>query len=163
MSKPINQTEPRIYGNWEPTVDVKSHGPSKSTLRRKVVARKRAFCKVNLDNIVAKLRQGYEVILTDDTNANEPTGIRLYHCMDKGLTHMFVAAQTVGAFRKSISDIKFTVRRNGLKATKEECERMVLEAVERHETVKREAACPTRIVTCPKCGYDFEIGGLKAK
>ena len=163
MSKQIKNQEPRITGIWEPTVKVRSKGPSASSLKRKVVTERTMKIAFPMSQVAKLLRQGYEIVLTDDPTSKEKNGIRLYPCMNKNLTEMHVTAQTVGAFRHSISDLKFTVRRNGRKMSSAECSRMVAEAEARHEAAKREAACPTRVVQCPKCGFEFEIGGLKAR
>ena len=164
MSKTIKNNEPRFVGDWEPTVEIKSRGPSSSTMRRKVVTKSKVFVKVDLDWVISGLRHGHEVVLVADPKMPDTTGgIRLYPCMEKDLKHMFVAAQTVGDFRHSISDIKANVRYRGKEMANTDCEQLVAEAAKRFEVAKRESACPTRVVTCPKCGYEFEIGGLKAK
>lgn len=161
MSKSIKNNEARIVGDWEPRVNVSLHGRRTGTLSRKVVTRNRRYLVGDLSCITYLLRRGYEVILTDRDNTDN--GIRLYPCTNKDLSAMFVAAQTVGDFRHAISDIKFTVRRGGIAASPVECRRMVAETAERATLARRESACPTRVVACPKCGYEFEIGGLKAK
>lgn len=164
MSKTIKNTEPRFTGDWEPTVEVKSRGPSNSTMKRKVVTKSKVFVKVDLDRVIRELRHGHEVVLVADQKMPDTTGgIRLFPCMEKDLKTMFVAAQTVGDFRHSISDIKTTVRYRGKEMASADCEQLVAIAAKRFEVAKREAACPTRVVSCPKCGYEFEIGGLKAK
>ena len=163
MSKPINNHEPRITGIWEPTVKVRSKGPSASSLKRKVVTERTMKIAFPMSQVAKLLRQGYEIVLTDDPSTEEPNGIRLFHCMNTKLTEMFVAAQSVGDFRHSISDVGFKVVHNRQELSPTECRQMVDATVECHEENKREAACPTRVVQCPKCGYEFEIGGLKAK
>ena len=56
MSKTIKNKEPRFTGDWEPTVEVMSRGPSSSTMKRKVVAKSKVYINVNLDRLRQRAR-----------------------------------------------------------------------------------------------------------
>ena len=145
--------EPRAYGMWEPKVNVKLNGKRNATLRRKVVTNGVKFYAVPLKEIVKDLRQGFEVRL----GMNGEGSIRVYPCLDKDYRAIFPAADTMGVFRdKAYEGIDFEIRHRGEEIGAEECERA---AAENH--AGRESACPVRMVECPKCGYEFEISGMK--
>lgn len=155
-----NNNEARVEGVWEPTVKIGTKG-AHAAIGRKVLTKGRTYFIVHLQEITKLLRSGQEVLLTD--NADSDSGIRLYPCMDKGVKEMFVAAQTMGDFRKTLNDVKFNIVSRGQRISRKTCDAMILTQTQRFVNAKREAACPTRVVECPKCGYEFEIGGLKAK
>ena len=152
--------EARVTGVWEPEVKVRKQGV-KNGIRRKVLTRGDIKLFVDIARIKRFLRQGFEVVLTG-VNGNSKDGIRLFPCMDTEIKKMFVAAQAVGSFRESLADIRFRVEHHGQSISKVGCESLVKEARQRAENNARESACPRRVVTCPSCGTEFEIGGLSA-
>ena len=158
--KSIKLSEDRVQGIWEPEVCVKKNGIT-HTLRRKVLTTGTESVLVDLEKVAVLLRKGREVMLVG--NADTKSGIRLYPCMDEGITEMFVASQTCGTFRKTLADIRFRVAHRGERISKTECAVINKSLSDRAEAAKREASCPVRVVQCPSCGYEFEIGGLKAK
>ena len=152
--------EARVIGEWEPEVKVKKQGV-KNGIRRKVLTRGDIKLFVDIARIKRLLRQGFEVVLTE-VGGDSKDGIRLYPCMDSDIKKMFVAAQAVGSFRESLADICFRVEHRGKSISKVGCESLIHEVRERAENIARESACPRRVVTCPSCGTEFEIGGLSA-
>lgn len=156
-----NDSECRAYGEWEPKIQIKRESAQHGGFSRKVVTEGDAYVTVPLETITKLLRQGKQVILSG-RGSND--AIRLFPCLTTDLTEMFVAAQTVGDFRHSIGDIKFSVRHRGLRASSSDCARLVADAAERHEAKKRQqlVVCPSRHVTCPVCGADLELGSLVA-
>ena len=152
--------EARVAGVWEPEVKVKKQGV-KNGIRRKVLTRGNIKLFVDMSRIKRLLRQGFEVVLTE-VNGDSKDGIRLFPCMDTDIKKMFVAAQAVGSFRESLADIRFRVEHRGKHMSLTGCENLVDEVRERAGNKARESVCPRRVVTCPNCGTEFEIGGLSA-
>jgi len=102
-----------------------------------------------LEGIKRVLRAGYEVRLGGEDN-----GIRLYPCLHTDFKTMFVAADTMGNFRNSVSDMEFEVIRYGEVTDVEKVHRA-------SDNAKAESmlhVTPDKIVTCPVCGNEFRIG-----
>lgn len=152
----------RLAGtNWdEPVVRVRRSGTlSSSRIRKKVLTRgvyRIPFYRATQQEIIKYLRRGYEVRLTD---GGESDAIRLFPCMDKNLSSMYVSAQTMGDFRKCIGDKKVKIVHGEKEISKCDAAKMDQEVSEAHEEIKqRLAVTPDTVVTCPKCGTEFRVG-----
>ena len=158
-----NSNEPRYEGtDWDPVANVRLRGRRDATPKRKVKTRGviTFACMGMMASVAKKLRQGYEVRLLagmdDDTAA-----IRLFPCLDKECKQMFVAAQSMGAFRTvTLADKHAEVRIRGEVATETEVERFKDEHKARSEQYKASMLCvtPDTTVTCPNCNTTFRVG-----
>jgi len=132
-------------------VNCKNQGPRRNTLRRYVHNRGiRRFEDARLEaKIIHQLRNGYEVRLFGDS-------IRLYHCLDRNLESMIIAASMLkeGRVRESVRDLSFRFQHNRKIVGRKEI--ALLEAKQREE--RRLAVTPDTMVTCPNCGTEFRVG-----
>jgi len=91
-----------------------------------------------------QLRDGYDVELAG--------ALRLYVCVERMKTP-FIAAKTIGAYRKSVSDKAVKPFRKEEAVTPEKITNMnnARKSEFRHVT-------PETIVQCPECGARFKVG-----
>ena len=148
------ETEARFVGtNWDiPEVTLRKQGAGHRTLKRKVITTGIYDVGLNDDTLAeikVALRQGKEVRINGM--------IRLFPCMDKELSQMFVAAQTMNPLRNLLADKKAKVTHCKKEVDVEE---MLEVANERHERymAERNEVTPDILVTCPKCGHKFRVG-----
>lgn len=160
VNKAVKDSEPRYAGtNWdEPVVRVKKNGYENPVLRRKVLTTGEVPVLIPESlskSIIKSLRMGREVRL-DVSGYGE--GIRLFPCMNRDCTQMFIAAQTMGDFRECVADKKVKVIHCDRELSEDETAQLVRESVERHEANRRENVSPDTLVTCPNCGTEFRVG-----
>ena len=158
MSKRKNENgEPRVEGEWDAEVKItKSRDKTHKAMRRKVKTKR--LCRVCFDSNFTKrkLRQGYEVILTDRDGHNV---LRLFPCMNTDFTEMYVSAQTLGDFRhKTLEGIKWHTTYCGSDRSNDE----VRELNEDERSINKERkfieVTPDTIIECPKCGTEIRVG-----
>ena len=97
-----------------------------------------------LDVALQYVREGYDVEVCD--------AIHIYGCV-KSLKTPFVAAKTMGSFRKGVADKAVRPTRDG-KAV-DAAEILAMNASRKKEVAH---VTPDKMVACPKCGYDFRVG-----
>lgn len=158
MNKRKNDNaEPRVEGEWDAEVSIrKDNDINHKSLRRKVKTKK--LCRVcfDADFTKRKLRQGYEVILTDRDGHNV---LRLFPCMNADFTEMYVSAQTLGDFRhKTLEGIKWHTSYHGLFRTNNEVRELNGAEREAQNARKFIEVTPDTIINCPKCGTEIRVG-----
>jgi len=159
MRKLKSDGEKVVVGNWIANVQTKVDSTN-AGVRRKVLTKGISVFDLRdvMPDIVEVLRQGNEVRFSD---GGEEV-LRLYPCLDKDLTRMFVAAQTMGEFRQSIADITFNiVRRDG--KDNDDMREVRRQMVQERESHARSEVTPDPLVTCPKCGCEFRVGRSQAR
>lgn len=145
-------------GDWDAEVNIKSRGPNRADTRRKVKTNGiREFYSTRIADIIAAVRRGYEVRVIDDDGHH---AVRFYPCLDADYACMFIAAQTMGNFRHSLSDIPFRMMHCGeeVSGTEAERDRKNAQARLRRENDSRVNVTPDTVVTCPECGTEFRVG-----
>jgi len=159
-------TQMKIRGVGRLRVNIRRKGRASKTVRRLVKtngtlsgAELAAEMETNVETIEYILgeitrivRAGYEVRL----GTNE-SGVRFYPLLDKEFKRMSVVAQTIGAFRESVGDLKFDVCRGGEEIDEREKESFK-NAVENEFVSRSDCVTPDMMVSCPKCGYEFRVG-----
>ena len=97
-----------------------------------------------LDEVLGFVRNGYDVQLCG--------AIHIYGCV-RSLKTPFVAAKTMGAFRRGVADKAVRPTLAGKPVTAKEIAAL-------NERRKEECAhvSPDTTVKCPKCGYAFRVG-----
>ena len=101
--------------------------------------------------IVGLLRSGYEVRLFGGS-------VRLYHCVDKEFSTMYVAASTLAdsRLRSCVHDIAFDfVRKDGRHDRQDVID---MELDRRIAADEMPHITPDTTVECPKCGHRFRVG-----
>ena len=84
--------------------------------------------------------------------------VRLYHCVDKELRTMYVAAATIAdsRVRSCVHDIEFDFVRKGER--KSIADVMDMELHRRNEADEMPHITPDTVVECPGCGARFRVG-----
>jgi len=91
-----------------------------------------------------RLRDGYDVELAN--------ALHLYVCVER--TKMpFIAARTIGAFRKSVADKSVRPYRNEV-----EISAAKVAAMNRSRKAEFAHVTPETVVRCPQCGTKFKVG-----
>jgi len=148
--------EPIAY--WEAEVKVEKQGKKNAALRRKVQTRGVIKFKASsvLNSMMDALLAGYEVRLVDDYGDD---AIRLFPCLDANYEKMFVAAQTMGIFRRIIEQIPFRMEHCGEEVNPQEyLEDKIARQWEIEKKREKLAVTPDTMVSCPKCGTTFRVG-----
>ncbi len=151
-SKKRESAERLVCVNWDkenPTLIKKQaagHAVSRKVLTKDVYKLPAADI---ITEAISLLKKGYEVRLCG--KASE--AIRLYPCVEQDMETMFVAAQTMGKFRTSLSTKKVKLLRKGVEAT-------TADMINLNRDQKEEIArvSPDCTVTCPNCGTTFRVG-----
>ena len=158
MNKHKNENgEPRVEGEWDAEVSIRRNKDrTHQSMARKVKTKKLIRVRFDTDFTKRKLRQGYEVILTDRDGHNV---LRLFPCMNTDFTEMYVSAQTLGDFRhKTLEGIKWHTTYYGFARSNNEVRE--LNEDEREANAKRKfiEVTPDTIINCPKCGTEIRVG-----
>jgi len=138
--------EPRYVGtNWD-RVRVEEKNGANGTTARKVVTRGewRIDAAEIIAEVIAKLRQGYDVRLTDGKGEDS---IRLYPCVAKGKNFMETTARPMGTLKSTLNDKTVELREAKARG----------EGVDEDEGVG-EGVTPDVIVTCEVCGHRQRVG-----
>lgn len=156
-----NNTEVVQIGvtNWDTEAGVMLNNGHDS-VSRKVVTRgiltsqnfgavHRGYVQSILGDIIDALRKGYEYRFVDEEGND---CLRLFPCVKTDLKTVFVAAQTMGEFRKSLADKKIRPFVKG----KEVNMKKALEVV--RKATKCLCVTPDTMVNCPGCGLNFRVG-----
>ena len=158
MNKRKNENgEPRVEGEWDAEVKIRRQKDrTHQSMARKVKTKR--LCRVcfDADFTKRKLRQGYEVILTDRDGHNV---LRLFPCMNSDFTEMYVSAQTLGDFRhKTLEGIKWHTTYCGSDRSNDEVRE--LNGAERSINKERKfiEVTPDTVIKCPKCGTEIRVG-----
>lgn len=165
MKKRNNEKEIRLgVENWDRDAPIslnKGHDHSNRKIVTRGIVTSRDMGKAHqldaenvLEEIQCLLREGYEYRLLDE-DGNE--ALRLYPCVEKDMKTVFVAAQTMGDFRHSLSDKRVVPFVKGRLASKKEVKE-TLEASDRTRNRGIVAVTPDMMATCPACGKRFRVG-----
>lgn len=165
MSKRNNEEKIRLaITNWDGVVPIAiSKGHDK--MSRKVLTRgvltshdlgtlHRAYVESVLGTIVDLLRSGFEYRMLDE-DGNE--ALRLFPCVEKDMKTVFVAAQTMGEFRKELNDKEVAPFVKGCLASQSEAREM-LDAANKTRKGGYVAVTPDMMATCPRCSFEFRVG-----
>ena len=145
--------------NWDEEIHVATWSKGRTRMpARKVLAKGIAEVELTLSQtvrITRLLSSGMEVRLP----MGDDGAVRLYPCADSDFRSMYVAASTMGRFRRAVyrgRKLAFTSRRGRRAISREEVE----ERVERVEQARQERAhvTPDVVVKCPSCGTEFRVG-----
>jgi len=90
------------------------------------------------------VREGYDVTLCE--------AVRFYACVSR-LETPFVAAQTMGNFRRSIADKAVRPVLHGRNVSVAR-----VKELDRQARRERRHVTPDTMVACPKCGFEFRVG-----
>ena len=165
MSKRNNEEKIRLaITNWDGVVPIaisKGHDKmSRKVLTRSVLTSHdlgtmhRAYVESVLGTIVDLLRSGFEYrMLDEDGNA----ALRLFPCVEKDMKTVFIAAQTMGEFRKELNDKEVAPFVKGCLASKSEAREM-LDAANKTRSRRITSVTPDIIVTCDGCGKEIRVG-----
>jgi len=143
---------------WEAEVKVRKDGKAHAGMKRKVLTRGVIKFKASsvLNSMMDALLAGYEVRLVDGAGDD---AVRFFPCLDANYEEMFVAAQTMGNFRKVISDIRFHLEHRGKKVNQYDyLEEKIRRQWEIEKKREKLAVTPDTMVTCPNCGTEFRVG-----
>lgn len=110
----------------------------------------RGYAESLLFDITELLRRGHEYRFVDE-DGNE--ALRLFPCVNTDLKTVFVAAQTMGEFRNSLSDKKIRPFVAGEEVCIKTARKVVKKALKRIPSVT-----PDEMVECPECGTRFRVG-----
>jgi len=146
MSK--ERQEPRYVGtNWD-KVRVEEKNGARGTTARKVITRGewRIDAAEIIAEVIAKLRQGYDVRLTD---GNGEDAIRLYPCVAKGKNFMETTARPMGTLKTTLNDKCVRLA---------EPDRPVENRGRGGEEDEGEGVTPDVMMTCEVCGHRQRVG-----
>ena len=145
--------------NWDEEIPVATWSKGRARKpARKVLTKGIAEVELTGDQtsrITRLLGSGMEVRLP----MGDDGAVRLYPCADSDFRTMYVAAATMGRFRRAVyrgRKLSFTSRRGRRAVSREEVE----ERVGRVEQARQERAhvTPDVVVKCPSCGTEFRVG-----
>jgi len=148
MSK--ERQEPRYVGtNWD-KVRVEEKNGARGTTARKVVTRGEWHIDAAeiIAEVIAKLRQGYDVRLTDGKGED---AIRLYPCVAKGKSHMETTARPMGTLKTTLNDKTVELQNPRGEDEDEGGEEGEGEGV-------GEGVTPDVMMTCEVCGHRQRVG-----
>lgn len=103
-----------------------------------------------LEEVRKSVRHGFDVKLCG--------GVHFYACVTK-LKTPFLAAKTMGAFRKSVSDKAVRPSREGEPISQPEIDRLCAKAKARLKYIH---VTPDTVIVCPTCGSDLRVGKVLA-
>ena len=145
--------------NWDKEVAVatwtkgRARKPARKVLTTGVA--KVALTKGQMSRIAKMLGSGMEVRL----GFGGEDAIRLYPCAATDFRTMFVAADTMGEFRRAAyrgRHLAFTSRRGRRAVSRDEVEDRVGRVEQARQN--RVHVSPETVVACPKCGFEFKVG-----
>ena len=141
-------------------VTYRTHG---KTERGQMMIKPKSVVQIDATRLLTKvadeLRLGNEVRLVHGLEKSE--AVRFYS-MATSDWRIVPVATTLGDFREQMfagAVVRATTRR-GREITQAEHSECIQREKEK-EKLRREGVVPTRVVTCPQCGYEFMLTGMK--